>query len=150
MFQKPISTLGLSASLWRYRYLTSKYQASNRGFYPPHRYSYFYPLFRCRHLRQCIPHEPHRKVDRIGINRWCNLFTNHGSADASGQQPAGRKSLSGIDSSFWKLDFGRFWSFFQLNIILLFASLAGGLLPIYLHWFANKTEREYKKAEERS
>jgi len=38
---------------------------------------------------------------------------------------------------------------YQLNVILIFASLAGGLLPIYLHWFANKTEKEYKKAEHR-
>lgn len=37
---------------------------------------------------------------------------------------------------------------YQLNIWLLVASLAGGLLPIYLHWFANKTEKEYKNAEE--
>jgi len=38
---------------------------------------------------------------------------------------------------------------YKLNIFLIFASLAGGLLPIYLHWFANKTEKEYKKAENR-
>ena len=38
---------------------------------------------------------------------------------------------------------------FQLNVALLFASLFGGLLPCYLHWFANKTEAEYRKVEER-
>jgi len=38
---------------------------------------------------------------------------------------------------------------YWLNVALLFASLFGGLLPCYLHWFANKTEAEYRKVEER-
>lgn len=37
---------------------------------------------------------------------------------------------------------------YTLNLILLFASALGALLPLYLHWFANKTEREYKKLDD--
>jgi len=38
---------------------------------------------------------------------------------------------------------------YMLNVVLLFASALGGLLPIYLHWFANKTEKEYKSLEQK-
>ena len=36
---------------------------------------------------------------------------------------------------------------YYLNLILLFASLVGAFLPVYLHFFANKTEKDYKEAE---
>lgn len=38
---------------------------------------------------------------------------------------------------------------YWLNVGLLFASLFGALLPCYLHWYANKTEAEYTRIEQR-
>jgi MFS family permease len=39
---------------------------------------------------------------------------------------------------------------FYLNVVLLFASITAGFLPVYLHWFANKTEKEYSQIEKTS